>query len=464
MRDTPIPERSGLLRRLWGGGPDKAKTIRLPVNAYGKLPIYKDFISSGLTEGPAREFRTWLDRGFSHRWSTDETCRDVVIPPHSFLFRLPDSKGYAAGSLWGSSDEGGLRKFPFTLFFTFPGGHAAADPVAAVEYLADLEKRANELRFLFGPGASLASFYQAYRGAEIEVSVRPHEQVSRDFRSELAGFSVAEFAESVLGDQALREWSALLEKVGRDVPAVRVPLGGCLPRAREVEFWLFWFESRDPKGHRPVTGILYPHGHNDGQAIFWFRDLQPDDFLLLHPSRPNPQQVFEALPDFSPSRAPTSGRHPASERPDPPAGDQGSGAVALPALSPPAADGASSASLSEPGADAAPAAPAESPGSPNVSPLPDAEIAAAGTLEQGPTRIPAVSEIRDQTPALSAPSGGGSPVASDGALSEAGGLLPPESAPPEAAEALRGGAPVLDAPPPKWDRPLPALLDADVPA
>ena len=92
MPDSFPPERPGLLKRLWGGGPEKTKTFRLPVNAYGKLPIYKDFISSGLTEPAAREFRAWLDKGFSHRWATDEGCRDAEIPPYNFLVRLPDSR------------------------------------------------------------------------------------------------------------------------------------------------------------------------------------------------------------------------------------------------------------------------------------------------------------------------------------------------------------------------------------
>ncbi|HXM80205.1 MAG TPA: TagF domain-containing protein, partial [Thermoanaerobaculia bacterium] len=298
MPDSFPPERPGLLRRLWGGGPEKTKTFRLSVNAYGKLPIYKDFISSGLTEPAAREFRAWLDKGFSHRWATDDGCRESEIPPYNFLVRLPDSRGCAAGSLWGSSDEGGLRKFPFALFLSFPGAHGAADPIAAVEYLGDLERRASELRFLFGPGASLSSFYQAYRGAELDVPVRSREQVAREFRSELAGFSIGDFAESILGSRAPRAWPQLLAATAAASErggALRLPLGGRLPRAREVEFWLLWLERQDAKRRRPVTGVFYPHGHNPGRAVFFFRDVVPDDFLLFHPTRTDLPQIYEAL-------------------------------------------------------------------------------------------------------------------------------------------------------------------------
>src|ERR1700730_14098582 len=233
MPDSFPPERPGLLRRLWGGGPDKTKTFRLSVNAYGKLPIYKDFISSGLTEPAAREFRAWLDKGFSHRWATDDGCRESEIPPYNFLVRLPDSRGCAAGSLWGSRDEGGLRTFSFALFLFFPAALGAADAIAAVEYLGDLERRASELRFLFGPGASLSSFYQSYRGAELDVAIPGRDSVRKDFRSELSEFSVGELAESLSGDDAPETWPGLLAAAGSgadDRGAVPLPLGGRLPR------------------------------------------------------------------------------------------------------------------------------------------------------------------------------------------------------------------------------------------
>ena len=51
-------------------GPPRMETCAL--HLYGKLPIYKDFISSGLTEEGAKEFRDWLGNGFSRRWANDD--------------------------------------------------------------------------------------------------------------------------------------------------------------------------------------------------------------------------------------------------------------------------------------------------------------------------------------------------------------------------------------------------------
>lgn len=525
MPDSFPPERPGLLRRLWGGGPEKAKTARLPINAYGKLPIYKDFISSGMTEPPAREFRAWLDKGFSHRWANDESCRGTEIPAHSFLLRLPESKGCAAGSLWGSCDEGGLRKFPFAIFLSFPAAHGAADPVAAVEYLVDVERRASELRFLFGPGSSLSSFYQAYRGAELEVPVRSREQVGREFRSELAGFTVGEFAESVLGSEAARGWPELLAaaaEAGDGAGALALPLGGRLPRAREIEFWLLWLDRSGSKRRGPVTGVLYPHGHNPGRAFFFFRDVTPDDFLLLHPTRAVMSQVEDALARVHARQRPpaASSPEPASAAPaartEPAAPDQpgaaygeparvapaaisgepaaGEGVVepasgTLPSLEP-AADavlaGQAGAASAVPPPDSQVQRPEDPTGAPpEESPFPEAEMAGEPTTGRRLSQIltldrssrtggsaPAESLPREET----GPAAGPPPVAAEPGSAPILALEPPPAAPQPpgftAPEPPPTAAPASEAfppqampaeptpPPPGWERPLASLFDA----
>jgi type VI secretion system ImpM family protein len=283
-RDTP-----GLFQRLWKGATERVKTGRFGVNAYGKLPIYKDFITTGVTDPAAREFRTWVDRGFSHRWSTDENYREVEIPSHSFLLRLADGKGFVAGSLWGSTDEGGLRRFPFTLFVSFPGGQAATEPLTAVDYLALIEARSRDLRERFGPGGSLASLYQTYRGASIECPLKTRDQIHREVRSD-SGPSLATFAESLLGPSCEAAWPAFLDEVASAVSsggvgAVRLPLGGALPRVREIEFWLLWLSRQERTRKRAVCGLLYPNGSGPGRVTLFFRDLRADDIFLLHSAR-----------------------------------------------------------------------------------------------------------------------------------------------------------------------------------
>jgi type VI secretion system ImpM family protein len=284
-------ERPGLFRRLLGSSQsERIRTARYPFQAYGKLPIYKDFISVGLTDPAAREFRQWIDRGYSYRWAENEAYRDTLIPPHGFLLRLPESRACVAGILWGSSDEGGLRKFPFAVFLSFPSGQPAGDLFAALHYLAALERQCGEIREGYAAGASLSAFYKAYRGAEFECALPTREQANRELKSALAALTVSELAESLFGAAALERWPALAFEVegamsrADSAGAIRLPLSGALPRSREIGFWLRWLERPAAARKRSPAGLLYTAGRGPGRAAFFFRDLQSEDFLLLHPS------------------------------------------------------------------------------------------------------------------------------------------------------------------------------------
>jgi len=293
------PPRPGFFSRLRDGlrgtdrtGPEPVPTVRVSLNAYGKLPIYKDFISAGLTEPGAREFRNWIDRGFSHRWSTEEGYRETEIPKTLFLLRLPDSGVFVAGCLWGSRDEGGLRKFPFTLFAALPEGHRAADPLAATEHLEVLDRQGDAIGRDFGPGGSLAGFYRAYRGAAVDLPVKPARRVRREAGADLERVTVGSLANALYGAEAAARWPSLLselEAVGSNrgdeaAFAVRLPLSGALPRALELQFWLLWLAGRDSR-RADVVGFLCPSGNGAGRAALFFRDLRPEDILLLHPRR-----------------------------------------------------------------------------------------------------------------------------------------------------------------------------------
>jgi hypothetical protein len=516
-----------MLKRLFGSGAEKTKTVRLGVNAYGKLPIYKDFISCGMTDAPAREFRVWIDKGFSHRWSNDEACVGSEIPPMSFLLRLPESRGYAAGSMWGSSDEGGLRKFPFALFLSFPRDHPASEPLAAVEYLSDLEKRASELRFTFGPGASLSSFYQTYRGTEIDIPVKPRAEVTKELKSELSDFSIAEFAESLFGDASSAAWPELLASAGAladSAGALRVPLSGRLPRAREVEFWLLWLERRDPKGKRPPMGVLYPHGHNPGRAVIFFRELKPEDFLLLHPQRsdlpvvgeaiagvaggasslasarkksgrstPPPEEAAAPERPLAPLPEPVSAPQPEpvfAAPPEPVSAAPPEAAASAPQILPEVSAGEAPGTVEAPAAEAPaavqmPAAAAAGRESAGV-PFPDAEIpretgggprlSTIVALDPDASGLTDVEEIAAlAAPVAAAPAEPQAPAPPPPAETPAP-TPPAEAAAPEPASAVEAAAPEPAAPepalppppaapprppmPPEWRRPLPSLLEA----
>ena len=315
MEDASAP-RPGFFSRLLKGDArtkqEPVRTVRVSVNAYGKLPIYKDFISSGLTEPGAREFRNWIDRGFSHLWSSDDARKERDIARHVFLLRLPESGAYVAGCLWGSGDAGGLRRFPFTLFTVLPGGHRAADLLAATEHLEVFNRQADAVAERFGPGGSLDGFYRTYRGAELDLPVKPAKRIEREARAELEGVPIASLARGLFAESAATRWPALLSGLDQaadpSAPTATptlLPLSGALPRPRELQFWLLRL-SRAGSRRRDVDGILYHARGERGRALLLWRGLRAEDFLSLD-TRPSEPEPPAASPASSESAAPTAG-------------------------------------------------------------------------------------------------------------------------------------------------------------
>jgi hypothetical protein len=83
------------------------------LQAYGKLPLAKDYLRVGAGEGSGRELREWLDHGFSGGVGGGEP---PVFPwPLRFVWNS-ERAAPLLGSAWPSADAGELRRFPFALF------------------------------------------------------------------------------------------------------------------------------------------------------------------------------------------------------------------------------------------------------------------------------------------------------------------------------------------------------------
>lgn len=280
-------------------GPPKMETFAL--HLYGKLPIYKDFISSGFTEEGSKDFRDWLGNGFSRRWSLLDEYKGSDIPLHTFILPLPGGKRSIAGALWGSHDEGGLRKFPFTLFSVVPQGRPAADPFVALSYLDVFEERAAYIRRNFLQGRTVASFYESFRGAKIELPVKRPGKIAEGVEKEAKGVTLGDFAESLLGASAPAQWPGFLSRVkaacghgpGEGAGAVRLPLGNLLPAEVQVQIWLTWLEGEGVLADRAPSGTLVCRSGGSSRAVLLFRDLRQEDFLLLHPAHTDYEFVEE---------------------------------------------------------------------------------------------------------------------------------------------------------------------------
>lgn len=309
---------------------DPPPTESWPLYAFGKLPVYKDFISAGLTDDASREFRDWLSNGFSKYWSTRDDCRPAGIPLHAFLLRLPESRKVAAGALWGSSDQGGLRKFPFALFTILPGGKPAASVQTALDYLPVFEARAREIRRRYDAGGTLAEVYQELRGAKIEIPVRKEEQIRIRLAEALARPRVGPLARALFEDGAAARWPALLSgldaaarRPAAGAAAFRVPLAGEPSPLDQMKLWTFRLTKASASGAVPA-GVLYRTEGDAARGVVFFRDARAEDILLLHPEAIPTDFVEEVPPSLRPAEAapPAEAAAPVPPpQPDPPGGE-----------------------------------------------------------------------------------------------------------------------------------------------
>jgi type VI secretion system ImpM family protein len=477
---------------------DPPPTESWPLFAFGKLPVYKDFISAGLTDDASREFRDWLSNGFSRHWSSRDDCRSAEIPLHAFLLRLPESRKMAVGALWGSTDQGGLRKFPFALFTILPAGKPAASVLPALDYLPVFESRAREIRRKYDAVGNLAAVYQELRGARIEVPVRKEEQIRTRLAEALARSRIGALATALFESGAPTQWAALLsglEAAARrptaGAAAFRFPLAEEKTPLDQLKLWTVRLTKSSPAGAVP-SGVLYRTGGEAPRGVLFFRDARVEDILLFHPAA-IPTDFVEEIPPPARTVAGTSAIEPAVIEPaatEPAATEPAAiePAAIEPAATEPAAiepaaiePAATEPAAIEPAATepaaiepaaAEPAAagvpPPLEPESPvRLIPQPEAAVpagiplvegiirlgAAAGTVEIRPASLPAGAEhepagATSAAPQLTARGPADAPVPATPAVAVDAPLRTPS--PP---------APVPQAGPAGWDLPLASLLE-----
>lgn len=98
---------------------DSRKKYTLPpfaVNAFGKLPFYKEYLYICPDQAFA-DLKSWVDDRFE-RLSRQGTEPPYLAPDRHFLIHMPHHKVDLVGSIWESDD--GLRTFPFMLATAVP--------------------------------------------------------------------------------------------------------------------------------------------------------------------------------------------------------------------------------------------------------------------------------------------------------------------------------------------------------
>ncbi len=273
------------------------KTVELPVSAYGKLPVYKDFLRHGLAGAEAQAFKKWLDRGISKYWAANEAYSGHEILPHAFLFAFPATGRQLLGYLWGSHDHGGLRRFPFVLFVSLPSSRSEA-PFAVLDALSQLVAQAAALREKIAGLSDVESFYPLIRTATISLTLHSDKQVREHLEAAGESLTVAGLGASLYGDDAESRWPALLAYLerlrsgGAAFSAARLPSSEALSPARLMVLWNLLLEAaRNPKT-MPLQVFFAPDEPAAGITIF-HRDLRADDVFGLHMEMPGYEYILD---------------------------------------------------------------------------------------------------------------------------------------------------------------------------
>lgn len=303
------------LGSLLGGGP---KVVRTGFSTYGKLPIYKDFLRHGLAAREAQAFRHWLDRGFSRHWETNDACREHPIEPHAFSLRFEGLARRVVGCLWGSHDQGELRRFPFTLFLSVPVGGSVGD-LAAVEALGKVAEEARDLRRAARDTGDVQGFYGRVRESSLTLRIDRDAAVRERLAETLREVPVRAFAESLYGAEAPSAWPALLgwltqrraaarrREPGAPPLACRLPVSRLLPALRQAELWAALLQGTGAKGKAPLNTLIPWGTDSAGGIVILERDLRPDDVQALHPDPPG----YDLLEDLR-TRVPAGKTAPAA--------------------------------------------------------------------------------------------------------------------------------------------------------
>lgn len=274
------------------------------IQLYGKLPLAKDYLRVGCSEGAGREVRDWLDRGFSS--AVDAAALPVFPWPMRFIAGAQDSAPLV-GCAWPSSDAGGLRKFPFFLF---------------------VERRRRALLDELEPGLERAEAW--WRKLEGVASARHNYSDGQSFLTALRSVSIeaAKIEPAPVARIALETWlealwpgrgaEGLSELLGeldglariRFSGPLRLPLVSDLPLSTQVHAWLRTLTELKLLLRIELPTLFFPLAEVEGDEPAYLlvlrSELQPRDVSWLTSCRGRPDSREGDLCDGVAKRAGSS--------------------------------------------------------------------------------------------------------------------------------------------------------------
>jgi hypothetical protein len=224
-----------------------------PLQVYGKLPLAKDYLRIGCSQGGALALRGWLDQAFSG--SAEKSAQPVLPWPMRFLLGGPAP---LIGCAWPSSDAGGLRRFPFAMMVDRKKRALQDDLRADWSSCETTWRRLEELHRDNASRADGRDFLAALRGVQVDPS---EPEVPERVQLEA-------WTKGLFGEEGERGLSALLEALrGVDAGArqpIRLPLVSDLPPTVQVQAWWGILRELRLAGSEGTPSLFFPQPGSAG--------------------------------------------------------------------------------------------------------------------------------------------------------------------------------------------------------
>lgn len=254
---------------------------------FGKLPLGRDFLKSrgGLA---SRSFQAWID-------ALDRFGGDSRNLPYTqrVLFIPEKESHFVVATIWSSSDQGGGRVFPFSLYCELPQRFLEAHYRSPILASLKIWRRLEQEQVALADARSTAEFYERLRHIEFSASLleEPDEE-GRHLEREALAYSVKNFAAQLFGEERLEDWIRLLWRLCSAIRpgtssriqtiALKLPLATGIPYGLQVDSWLSSIRQQAPASSL-VPSAIFPQGFVNSLASFalYFRPLRESDVRLL---------------------------------------------------------------------------------------------------------------------------------------------------------------------------------------
>lgn len=291
---------------------------------YGKLPIYKDFLTLKSGRGAPETFKVWMDTGFGTDWGNSGDGPTSVVCPHRILFTpARRDKDVAVAAIWNSHDADGLRRFPFAFFAALPKKAVRRLGDKIITGLTPMWEEMESCYLALEDISDVTGFYGRFRNSRVQPPPRRKARASQGTVSPWQSVTVPEVAAAVYGDKCQDSWTGLLSRLGDAISyarrtagktagiALRLPLAASVDGPLQIEMWLcFLRHNLGRKMDAPTVCLPQrDRGENTAFSVLW-RDPRPEDVCLLGDGASQYEHV-EDLTDSS--AAATTGDSCASE-------------------------------------------------------------------------------------------------------------------------------------------------------